>query len=606
MYLFTLKVMLDMPGKLFFIIFALISHEVTAQKKWAGPATGNWEEARNWQPIGTPKSTEAVILDNSYQRSNYKVTMPDTTVNVSTLLLEPADDNIIEVVIPVTSKSSPALIINDTGSSFTIKSGGIFSNSSGLISGQSIQTSGMISIYNGGKYIHNTRSSHATEIVAKLSATAGTKKGIFEFDVPGGSYPISISNRIYGTLELSSNASGGSQTYNASGSSPVIINGDFQINSGVQFNLDLTKDMVINTDYIQKGGVFNVASQNNNNTVKIKGAISQAASAIITETASGLPVIEICGDQKQTVSLAGNILNNITFKINNLQGVALMAPLILPYKFELVTGVIKTSKINLLILLAACTASGGSVTSFVDGPVKKTGDSDFEFPVGKQGDYAPIKITGSAGAVTDAFVAEYFLGNPALLYGYSFESPPVVRISQQEYWGIERLAGSSPKKITVSIGNYSNATDLEKLVIVRWDAVQSLWRNEGNSFYSGIATGTLVSNEVNAFGAFTLGSTVMTQNPLPLHNKAMELQAKIILSYTTRNAFLRFESPQNDLITIIVVDAGGRRVQVLKIAVLKGINKVPLELSPFAKGMYVFCLYDKAGKFLGSQKVLKM
>jgi hypothetical protein len=606
-----------MTIKLFLLILLLISFKTNAQKKWAGPANGNWEDAQNWHPQGVPANPDDVILDNTYQKNNYKVAMPNATVNVHTLYLEPAAGNNVEVIIPATNKASPALIINDPGTSFNIRSGGIFRNSSGLLSGESIQVSGLVSIYNGGRYIHNSRSSHATEIVARLSTAPGTEKGVFEFDVPGGSYPISISNRIYGTLVLSSDASGGTQTYNASGSNQVIINGDFQINDGVQFNLDLTKDMVINADYIQKGGVFNIASQANNNTVQIKGDISQSTSATITETSGGLPVIELCGDHKQLVSFAGHLLNSIALKINNQQGIMLISPLVLPYKLQLMAGTVKTGKANLLTLLDNSTVSGGSGNSFVDGPLRKIGDDDFEFPVGKQGDYAPLKITGSGGSITDEYVGAYYLGSPQQLYGNSFESPPVVRISAQEYWVLERASGSSSKKITVFVGNYSNATDLGKLVIVRWDAANNLWKNEGNSFYSGIATGTLVSNDVKIFGAFTLGSTVIMQNPLLVNavkpdavrgtgKRLPDINFKIFPSPVTSNAYLQLQAAQNDLVTIVITEVGGRQVRVLKIALFKGFNNIPVESDHLAKGVYFFCLYDKIGRFLEAKKVIRL
>ncbi len=605
-----------MPTTLLLILLLLVSYKSEAQKKWAGSTAGNWEDAQNWQPQVVPTITDDVILDNTYQKSNYKIIINNNTVTIHTLSLEPSAGNNIEVNIAASNKSSPALIINDTGNSFRIKKGGVFRNSSGLSGGQSIQAGGLISIYDGGRYIHNTRSSHATEIVAKLAAVPGTEKGIFEFDVPGGSYPISISNRIYGTLVLSSNASGGAQTYNASGSNRVIINGDFQVNDGVQFNLDLTTDMVINADYIQKGGVFNIASQPNNNVVKIKGDVTQSAAATITETSGGLPILELCGDHKQQVSFAGSIMNSVAVMINNQQGIIVTNPVVLPYKLQLAAGAVKTSKMNLLTLADNCTASGGSVNSFVDGPIKKIGDDDFEFPIGKQGDYAPLKITGSGGSITDEFVAEYFLGSPQHAYGYSFESPPVVRISNQEYWVLERSAGSSSKKITVFVGNYSNATDLEKLVIVRWDQANSLWKNEGNSFYSGIATGFIAGNIVNNYGAFTLGSTVVMQNPLILDadglsaagvavKKLAEVTFNVFPSPITSNACVQFHAGRNELVTLVITDVNGRQVKVLKIALYKGFNNIPVESGTLAKGVYFFSLYDKVGRLLSVEKVAK-
>ena len=61
-------------------------------------------------------------------------------------------------------------------------------------------------IHDGGRYIHQTRASHANNILRILSTAPGTEQGIFDFDVPRASYTISVSNRIYGSLELHATA----------------------------------------------------------------------------------------------------------------------------------------------------------------------------------------------------------------------------------------------------------------------------------------------------------------------------------------------------------------------------------------------------------------
>ena len=486
------------------------------QKKWTGGFSERWDNPLNWQPEGVPAASDVVILDNSLLTRDYKVFLPDQLTAIHSLLIEPGRASRIELTLPASNITSPALQVLEPGNSIMIRKGGIFRNSSGLNSGQSLMVNGMLCIYDDGAYIHNSRSAHAADIVAKLSTASGTEKGLFEYDVPGGSYPISLSNRSYGTLMLSSTASGGTQTYNASGTNQVTINGDLKINNGVQFNLDLTRDMIVNGNYIQPGGVFNIASQNNNNVVIIRGDITQGGSGLITETAAGLPVVELSGNSQQLVLFAGRFENSVTLRVNNSNGIALLSQLSLSFKLQLLRGKVKSSPSAFITLLDNCTISGGSVDSFIDGPLRKIGDDDFEFPVGKESDYAPVKISGIGGNVTDEFTAAYFLSNPATVYGASFENPPVVRISTLEYWTLEQSSGSSPRKVSLSVGTYSQATALEYLVVVRWNKQASSWRNAGNSSYSGLTTGTITSNELNEFGTFTLGSSIATQNPLPL------------------------------------------------------------------------------------------
>lgn len=605
--------MASKPAIYIFIYCFVFCSAAFAQKKWIGNNAGGWGNILNWQPVGTPSSTDDIILDNSFQASDYIIAMPDGIVNIRSLTIAPSPGKHIELLLPVTNKSSPALNVGGTGDCIVIAQGGIFRNSSGLNSGQSIQANGLICIYNNGRYVHNSRSVHANDIVAKLSNASGTEKGIFEFDVPGGSYPISLSNRTFGTLALSAVASGGVQTYNASGANPVTINGDLQINIGVQFNADFTKDLIVNGDYIQLGGVFNVASQPNNNTIKIKGNINQSAAGVITETSTGMPAIELSGNEKQLVSLAGSMINSVALSINNVSGISLTSPLTLPFKLTLINGVIKTSASNIITLSDSCSVSGGSHNSYVDGPVKKIGNNDFEFPIGKQGDYAPIKITRTAGKDVDEFIAEYFLGNPQLIYGIDFENPPMVRVSALEYWSLRRLAGSSLCRLTLSVGIYSQATALDKLVAARWDAGSSSWRSEGNDIYAGITTGTITSKVVSGFGAFTLGSTVALQNPLPIKFSVVTLPAfipggkamKVSPLPVTNLAIVAITVNQQEQIRLAIFDINNRQVMIVKQFLLAGKNKVYLSVADLMPGVYIIQMFDARG-MAGTVRFVKL
>ncbi len=373
------------------VCLSIICRSYSAQKKWTGANGASWDNQANWYPAGSPNDTDDIILDNTFQQSAYTVILPATQVSIHSLLIQPGQNSRIELVLPASNTTSPALYVTSSLQSIVIRNGGVFRNSSGLNGSASVRINGMLSIYNGGSYIHNTRSSHATELVAKLSDAPGTENGTFEFDVPGGSYPISLSNRTYGNLVLSSVSSGENQTYNASGSNICIINGDFRINHGVVFNLDFTRDLVVNGRYIQKGGTFNVASQLNYNVVKLKGAILQEAAGVITET-MGWPVIEMAGTINQHVSFAGAITNDVAIRVNNPAGVTLLTNMAVPFRFQFLNGIVKTSGASLLIFQHKSSASGANGRSYTDGPLVKRGNDDFEFPTGKQGDYAPVKF----------------------------------------------------------------------------------------------------------------------------------------------------------------------------------------------------------------------
>ncbi len=250
----------------------------------------------------------------------------------------------------------------------------------------------------------------------------------------------------------------------------------------------------------------------------------------------GVNNFEYFGTLQQQTGLGLPSFIDGELKINNANsaGVILTQATTVSGAFNLTNGRLKTDIVNLLVLSDNVTMTGGGVQSFVDGPLQKTGDDDFVFHVGKQSDYAPISMNG-IGAITDVFTAEYFIGNPKLVYGSVFFLP-IIRVSGLEYWTLQQTAGSSNKNITLSVRTYSNATDLSHLLVVRWDGVE--WRNEGNAAYTGVSIGTITSMPVSGYGAFTLASDIINANPLPAINLNFKVAVnnnKAVLDFNLNN-----------------------------------------------------------------------
>ena len=514
------------------LVLTTYSSIVKAQVKWDGEAGDSlWNSAANWVGNTLPSSADEVHLDNSFVPGNYIIILPGglSAVTIRSLTIVPVMGKNIEVLLPVANTSIPAFTATGTVYGLIIHTGGIFRNSSGASAGTPVNISDSIQIKNGGLYIHNTSRAHATNVTV-LSKILGTEHGSFEFDVPGGSgYTVSITGRVYGNMILSATAAGGTKSYTSTGTSSVQINGNFILNSGVNYTLNFNGGFTINGDFIHSGSLFDISSGMHNNRIVIKKNVNQ--SGILTESGTGFPVVEFEGTANQDIGVTGSITGTTVVRVNNPAGITLRAPMVVSNKIELLNGNIKTTSANVLIFQDNASYSGAAVNSFVEGPVRKIGDDDFVFPIGKQSDFAPVSITGAGGSVTDEFQAEYFLGDPAIAFGKTVESPPITHISRLEYWTLDRNMGAPTKKITLSVRTYSDATLLEKLVISRWDMASDIWRSEGNTAYSGIASGTVTSSNVHSFGTFTLASTIASENPLPL--KAIRLNVQNQDGYTS-------------------------------------------------------------------------
>lgn len=516
---------------LVFVIAFQYSH---AQARWDGEANdGLWNTASNWVGNIVPASTDDVVLDNTFFASPVSITLPAgaVTVTVNTLVIHPGGSFTITLILPSSNTANPGLNITGSGDALVLYNNAIIKNSSGGSAGSGIDIVNTFRINNGGRYIHNTSRGNAA-IVSRLSTVAGTELGVFEYDVPGASTIASLSNRTYGTLEFSAAANGANATYIGSGANPLNVNGHLYINSGVTLSISMSANFIVHQNYQQaSSSIFNLQSSSNNNIVNINGNLT--TQGIITESGSGSPVLELNGSTNQNISVtgAGAITNSVELKMNNAAGATLLSPLILPANLTLTTGKIKTDAINVLSMADNSVVSGGSINSFISGPMKKIGDDNFIFPVGLTDAvgsiYAPIGISGTGGSVTDEFIAEYKRANPQSTSPYTATHVATLdHISYVEYWTLKQNNGASAKKVSLEVNLTSFCRDLAHTYVSRWDG--SLWTNEGSTVTSGpvvsgiYETGRIESvNNISGLISPAIGFTLATDlpytgNPLPV------------------------------------------------------------------------------------------
>jgi hypothetical protein len=494
---------------------------VYAQMRWDGGAgDGQWTTAANWAGDILPSSTDDVLFDNSFVTANYFVSLPGGmgAVSVRSIVIQPSAGNTIELILSLSNNATPAVIISGPGYGLTIHNGGIFRNASGISSGQSIQVADSIRINNGGRYIHQTRGSHAGSISQILSRAPGTETGIVEFDVPGTTgYVISASTRVYGTLILSANAAGSARTYSSSGGSDLTVRGDLQLNAGVSYNINLAGNIIVDGNLVHSGQSLNISSGGDNTILRLKGHLSQ--SGIITETSTGLPVIELCGKSQQQIQVAGSIINSVSLRMNNAAGAVLQSAVSLPWKLELINGKITGTQLNLLTLMPDCEIIADSLSnsSFVDGPLRKEGLTNrphFLFPVGKDQPMRWLALKNASGS----FTVEYFKSDPRLInasYGAGID-----HISQLEYWTIEGGAAMASPELSFTDPNSGGVTDLSTLRVAQLN--NDIWTDAGNIATTGTAgaNGSVTGNLLTSFSSsakyFTLSGSDANSNPLPV------------------------------------------------------------------------------------------
>lgn len=217
----------------------------------------------------------------------------------------------------------------------------------------------------------------------------------------------------------------------------------------------------------------------------------------------------------------------------------------------LTSGLVNTSTANPLTFTASGNYTGGSLASYVNGPVAKETTfttPTFYFPIGKGGKYRTLGIDPSNTTAT-TFTAEYFNQSAITAIGGA-KVASLQTISNIEYWKVDRgSTGSANSRLHLTWDGQSGVSadpgDRALLRVARWDGSQ--WTNSGNSAITGDQTaGELTSSNINVYNTyFTLASQTLN-NPLPitlLYFKAALEDNQVFLNWATdkEEYFDRFE-----------------------------------------------------------------
>jgi hypothetical protein len=303
------------------------------------------------------------------------------------------------------------------------------------------------------------------------------------------------------------NVFNGTTTLTTSGSSRW----RFAVTSGDTYSGDVT--------FVRAStGTFDVAYANVND---FQGNITLNSSAGITVGAGG-GIIRLSEENMQSISKTLGSASPIfpTLVLAKSSGtVTLNTDVTITGSATFTAGVLNTTATNLLNFADDATVSGANNTSYVDGPVRKTGDDAFTFPVGDQNFYRPIAISAPANAA-DHFTAQYFKASQSFGNSSTWD-PSFVTMSTCEYWILDRTAGTSAVAVTLSWNEDAcmpgYITSMPDVRVARFNSGTSNWVDEGNGGTGGaVAEGTIVTaSAVNTFSPFTLAS-INSNNPLPV------------------------------------------------------------------------------------------
>lgn len=270
---------------------------------------------------------------------------------------------------------------------------------------------------------------------------------------------------------------------------------------------------------------INVAGSFTNN-----GTFSQGTSSVVLNGADA----QVVGGTTATT------FNNLTVN-NTSTGVSVTRDITINGAFTLTDGVVATAATpsGLVTLAAGATLTGGSLASHVNGPMARTGNTAFTFPVGNGTLYRPIGFSSmSGGAPTTVVTARYVLGNPRTTYGTTGTGPalPIKDVSLCEYWDLDDGAATTTAIVSLQYSSTSPCnsglyiTNPATLLVAHWNGTS--WDNLGAS---SATLSNMTAQTASGFSPFTIGTSNSQLNPLPVSFtdvKAFEKGAGVQIDWT--------------------------------------------------------------------------
>jgi len=541
-------------------------------------ANGNWTDGSIWSSGTAPSNLDAVVIDDGFA-----VVLDADASCISLTITAPISNGTTQLIITVnreltitsnvalnggTNNKRDANIVFNDGAKLTVL-GDFIVNSASFrrvkldMMGQNaiLNLEGAFAINSAVRIRGGTVNFNGLDPQV-FPASAGVKFRNVQFNntsTEGVRIDADITRFIVsGHLKVQSGVfdNGG---FDISGNNGKI----FEVAAGAQFILKESSDFPT---------VYNVVLDENS-TVKYLGTSDQTIAArrygnlvlgnTGTKTFPAGGAIEIAGDltcrSATTVSSNSTVLFNGRFpqyllgdstirfdklRLDNIRGLVLNHRVIVDNLLTLISGNISTSLLDILIFNPLASATGGSDSSYINGPAIKitTSANSFTFPLGKANSYRPMAVEPTGSSAT-TFIAEYF---NASYQNTSSLGAGLDHVSAIDYFQVDKV-GSTDAKIGLSWDGTTAVQNayIQDLRVAKWNGTS--WMDMGNTSVMGDSmAGLVMSDVVTSFSPFTIGS-ISKFNPLPIELmsfKAATEGKSVILTWETAT------ESNNDFFTI--------------------------------------------------------
>jgi len=212
---------------------------------------------------------------------------------------------------------------------------------------------------------------------------------------------------------------------------------------------------------------------------------------------------------------------NIIFNLRNYEKINIYSEVEVYGQVAFKKGIVNTrNNIGKLTFHPSAMVLEANQESYVDGFLYRIGNDEFEFPLGNEEQFRPLRIYGNSNRL-GMYSAVYHFENSNTYFSHSRKEEGILKINTQEFWEIYELSISSPIYISLptteqdawKIEQFPNAI----LTIVAWDSTQQKWKDMG---------GVLEKNEskitttfkTSLYGAYTTAIKVASTDELEIYN----------------------------------------------------------------------------------------
>ncbi|MDM1384181.1 gliding motility-associated C-terminal domain-containing protein [Myroides marinus] len=232
--------------------------------------------------------------------------------------------------------------------------------------------------------------------------------------------------------------------------------------------------------YVKNDGTVYYYSNFNNDNIYDHSNNVKSSKAVFTHFENSTGVQHITGDKLSNfydVEL-NNTTSDMAFDLKNEMNVR--------GSVDFKDGIIKVDSLKgMLTFHQGAKALKPTDNSHAEGYVEKIGNEEFQYPKGDKGLYRYARIT-APDHVKDAYEGKYNLDDKNFFRARNAKSGVIDILDQREYWTIDKGSDNSEGNIMLTLSWDERTTPKELLVnpekelhIVRWDAKQQLWVDEG-------------------------------------------------------------------------------------------------------------------------------